>query len=423
MRTVDMHALGDVAAEGLTVLNTLIRGMHAGIAGRVFTSIGPAAKPAEVVHNAIAGAIYDALDAAGHRLPPALSGAAATALAFDDDPALDERPGVAEAVAALNGIYGDELADRDSPLAAPMSLRVRGRPVALTPGAIAAAYPRPTEALAVFVHGLCQTESSWRRPPRPAGETDQRSYGERLYDDLGFTPIDIRYNTGLHISTNGSGLDELLTRLVELWPVPVRRIALIGHSMGGLVARSACHYGHEKNRRWTRSTRHVVCLGSPHLGADLEKGVNAAAWAMARLGETKAIAELLNLRSDGIKDLRFGALLDDDWTEGDPDEFLRNRCREVPFLPSAAHHFVATSAAPAALGIVLGDHLVRPSSASGRGRRRRLPFDDDAGLTLRGLHHFDLLNHPDVYAAVHRWLGASGASIGQGRVRRSTADR
>ncbi|PRC43924.1 hypothetical protein C6A85_000000102850 [Mycobacterium sp. ITM-2017-0098] len=408
MRTADMHALGDVAAEGLTVLNSLVRGMHAGIAGRVFTSIGPAAKSVELVHNAISGTIYDALDAAGHRLPPALTSAVAAALAFDDDPALDERPRVAEAIAALNGIYGDELADRDSPLAAPMSVRVSGRPVALTPDAIAAAYPRPTDALAVFVHGLCQSESSWRRPPRAiTAEPDPRSYGERLHDDLGFTPIEIRYNTGLHISTNGHQLDETLTRLVEIWPVPVRRIALIGHSMGGLVARSACHYGDGQNRRWTRSTRQVVCLGSPHLGADLEKGVNAATWAMARLGETRAIAELLNLRSDGIKDLRFGALLDDDWSEGHPDEFLRDRCREVPFLPSATYHFVATSAAPAALGVMLGDHLVRPSSATGRGRKRRLPFDDDAGLTLTGLHHFDLLNHPDVYAALRRWLAAS----------------
>lgn len=406
MRTADMQALGDVAAEGLTVLNNLVRGVHRGIAHRVFTSIGPSARPVEVVHDAIAGAVYDALGAAGHRVPPALSTWAASGLAFDDDPALDEQPGLAEAIAALNGIYGDELADRDSPLAAPMSLRVAGRPVPLTTEAIGAAYPRPTDALVVFVHGLCQTESSWQRPPRPVAEPDARSYGERLHEDLGFTPIDIRYNTGLHISTNGRHLDELLTRLVEIWPVPVRRIALIGHSMGGLVVRSACHYGHDRNRRWARATRQVICLGSPHMGADLEKGVNVATWAMAKFGETRAVAELLNLRSDGIKDLRFGALLDDDWAEADPDEFLRDRCREVPFLPTATYHFVATSAAPALLGAVLGDHLVRPSSAAGRGRRRRLPFAEDAGLTMTGLHHFDLLNHPEIYAKLRQWLGA-----------------
>lgn len=407
MRTADMHALGDVAAEGLTVLNTLIRGMHAGIAGRVFTSIGPAAKPVEKVHDAIAGTVYDILGAAGHRLPPALSTFVAAGLAFDDDAALDEHPRMAEVIAALNGIYGDELAGRASPLAPPMTLRVSGRPVPLTADAVTAAYPRPTDAVAVFVHGLCQTESSWRRPPRPTAHSEDGPYGERLYTDLGFTPVDIRYNTGLHISTNGRHLDEILTRLLEVWPVPVRRIALIGHSMGGLVIRSACHYGQEQNRRWVRATRQVVCLGSPHLGADLEKGVNVATWAMARVGETRSIAELLNLRSDGIKDLRFGALLDDDWAESDPDEFLRDRCREVPFLPGATYHFVATSAAPRYLGAVLGDHLVRPSSASGRGRRRRVPFPAESGLTLTGLHHFDLLNHPEIYVRLREWLGAS----------------
>jgi pimeloyl-ACP methyl ester carboxylesterase len=311
---------------------------------------------------------------------------------------------VAEAIAALNGIYGDELAERGNALAAPMSVRRDGHPVALTPEAVTAAFPQPTDTLAIFVHGLCQTESSWRRPPRPATAADDRWYGERLHHELGFTPIEIRYNTGLHISTNGRHLDELLTRLVELWPVPVRRVALIGHSMGGLVARSACHYGDQRNRRWSRATRHVVCLGSPHQGADLEKGVNAASWLLIKLRETRAIAELLNLRSDGIKDLRYGSLLDDDWTEVDPDEFLNDRCAEVPFLPHAKYHFVATSAGPAAMGLLFGDHLVRPSSASGRGRRRRLAFGDGDGLTLTGLHHFDLLNDPRIYEHLRRWL-------------------
>lgn len=403
MRSTDKKALGGVAAEGLTVLNGLVRGMHEGIAGRVFASIGPASRPVEVVHDAISGLVYDGLDAAGHRLPPALGSLAAASAAGDDSP-LDEHPRAGELIAALNGIYGDELAAKGNGLATTMAVRVAGRAVPLTPDAVVAAYPRPTDRLAIFVHGLCQTESSWRRPPRPSEHADGRWYGERLADDHGFTSVAVRYNTGLHISANGRQLDELLTRLVEVWPVPVRHIALVGHSMGGLVVRSACHYGHEQNRRWTRAVRQVVCLGSPHLGADLEKGVNAASWAMAKLRETRSLASFLNLRSDGIKDLRFGALLDDDWREADPDEFLRDRCGEVPFLPHASYHFVATTAAPTAVGTLFGDHLVRPYSASGRGRSRRIPFDDDNGLVLTGLHHFDLLNHPEIYARLREWV-------------------
>ncbi|MGA5462105.1 esterase/lipase family protein [Mycobacterium sp. NPDC050041] len=404
MRTADMEALGGVVTEGLTVLNSVVRGVHTGIVGRVFSTIGPVARPVEAVHDVIAGAVYNTIDAAGHRLPPAIGSFAAAGVAFDDDRPLDERAGVAEAIAALNGIYGDELAERGNQFAAPLSIRVDGRPVQLTPDGVAAAFARPTDRIVVFVHGLCQTESSWRRSPRPVEDADPRSYGERLRENLGFTPVDIRYNTGLHISTNGRQLDELLTRLVELWPVPVRDISLVGHSMGGLVVRSACHHGDQADHEWTRAVRQVVCLGSPHLGADLEKGVNAASWLLAKLRETRAVAEFLNLRSDGIKDLRFGALTDTDWSDADPDEFLRDRCNEVPFLPHARYHFVATSIAPAAVGAVLGDHLVRPSSASGRGRTRRIPFEEHHGLVLTGLHHFDLLNHPRVYDKLSAWL-------------------
>ena len=116
--------------------------------------------------------------------------------------------------------------------------------------------------------------------------------------------------------------------------MPVEEIALVGHSMGGLVVRSACHYGAEQQHGWPDTIRHVVCLGSPHLGADLEKGVNAASWVLARLPETRAVSSFLNARSSGTKDLRYGALLEEDWSECDPDEFLRDRCHEVPLLPA-----------------------------------------------------------------------------------------
>jgi pimeloyl-ACP methyl ester carboxylesterase len=254
----------------------------------------------------------------------------------------------------------------------------------------------------VFVHGWCLTERTWWRRPRTGD--DARSYGDRLFDDLGFTPVYLRYNTGLHISDNGQQLADMLEQLQLLWPVPIDEIVLVGHSMGGLVVRSAVYYGAQQHHWWTAAVRHVVCLGSPHLGADLEKAVNAAAWALAWLPETRAIAGFLNARSSGVKDLRFGSCRDEDWRDCDPDEFLRDRCHEVPFLPSAAYHFVATTIGPPALGRLVGDHLVRSYSATGAGGNRQLPFVSEHGLRLEGLHHLDLLNHPSIYAKLREWV-------------------
>ena len=265
----------------------------------------------------------------------------------------------------------------------------------------------PTGSSCLYTAGVLTSGHGLGRPRE--GE-DSRSYGERLRDDLGFSPVRLRYNTGLHVSVNGRTLAEILDRLHSHWPVPITELVLVGHSMGGLVARSACHYGAQQQHRWTDAVSHVVCLGSPHLGADLEKGVSIASWALARLPETRAIAAFLNARSDGVKDLRFGACLDEDWCDADPDEFLRDRCHETPFLPHATYHFVAATVTPSLLGIIAGDHLVRSHSAAGRGRSRRIPFDAEQGLTLTGLNHLDLLNHPLVYAKLRDWLAQSPAS-------------
>jgi pimeloyl-ACP methyl ester carboxylesterase len=308
-------------------------------------------------------------------------------------------------IAALNGIYGDELVNRGNGFALTTQIRERGKPVEINAAAIAAAFPNATGRVVVFVHGWCLTERMWWRRPREGESVDP--YGTRLRSDLGFTPVYLRYNTGQHISDNGKALATLLDQLEKVWPVPVEEVALVGHSMGGLVVRSACHYGAQQQHGWPDTVRHVVCLGSPHLGADLEKGVNAASWALARLPETRAVSAFLNARSAGVKDLRYGACLDEDWSDCDPDEFLQDRCHEVPFLPDTVYHFVATTAGPGPVGAVLGDRLVRSKSASGVGRFRRVPFEVTHGLTLTGLHHFDLLNHPAIYEKLVEWLDRS----------------
>jgi pimeloyl-ACP methyl ester carboxylesterase len=403
----EIRSLADLAGEGTRVVTTLVRDVHSGISKRVFDSIGPASKPVQVIHDATAGTMYRLVDGAVRGSLYGAGALAAEARGDDNDETVQANPRVAGAIAALNGIYGDELTNRENGFALTMQIRKKGKVVALDADSIANAFPAATGRIAVFVHGWCMSEWSWWRPPR-TGET-LRPYGKRLRKDLGFTPVYLRYNSGLHISQNGQALADLLNQLHTLWPTAVEEIALVGHSMGGLVSRSACHYGLAHEHRWTGAVRHVVCLGSPHLGADLEKGVNLATWALAKLPETRGLASFLNSRSAGVKDMRFGALLDEDWSDCDPDEFLRDRCHEVPFLPDAVYHFVATSAGPRAVGLLFGDSLVRPTSAAGRGRSRQVPFEAAHGLTLTGLHHFDLLNHPLIYGKLLEWLDQSPA--------------
>jgi pimeloyl-ACP methyl ester carboxylesterase len=284
-----------------------------------------------------------------------------------------------------------------------MTLRHRGADLPLHPDELARALPDAGPRVAIFVHGLGETDASWRL----RADAQRPGYGAALRRDLGHTPIELRYNTGLHISDNGRTLAGLLEELHDGWPVALEEIVIVGHSMGGLVARSACHYGHGEGQGWTGAVRHVFCLGSPHLGAPLEKGVNALGWALGRVPETRPLANVLNVRSAGIKDLRYGSCAEEDWCDCDPDELLTDRCHDVPFLPGARFYFVAAtlSRRPGApLGAILGDLLVRVPSASGAGRRRRLDFAIEDGRRLGGLTHFDLLNHPAVYEQIRAWI-------------------
>ncbi|MGA9373274.1 MAG: alpha/beta fold hydrolase, partial [Solirubrobacterales bacterium] len=294
-------------------------------------------------------------------------------------------------------------------LALGLTVRRGGRDVALDPDALAKAFPDATPRLAVFVHGLCETDAAWK--VGSSGERSSPSYGSRLRAELGYTPIYLRYNTGLRVSENGRRLTEALDALVASWPTQIEELALVGHSMGGLVARSACHYSERQEHVWTEHLRHVFCLGTPHLGAPLERAAHAASWTLGRLPESRPFADLFfNGRSAGIKDLRYGSLIEEDWRDTDPDEFLRQRCREVPFLPTATYYFIGATLTRRhdGLGGLIGDLLVHYPSASGTGRDRRIPFEVENGRHLGGLHHMNLLNHPDVYAQIREWIAKPG---------------
>jgi pimeloyl-ACP methyl ester carboxylesterase len=277
--------------------------------------------------------------------------------------------------------------------------------------ALAEAFPGASGRLAVFLHGLTESEDSWGYGAEKHHGDQSVTYGSRLQRDLGLTPVYLRYNTGLHISDNGRALDALLGALVDAWPVPVQDVVLIGHSMGGLVARSALHQaggGTAEAHGWTRLVRDTVTLGSPHLGAPLERGVHRLTAHLARLPETRPLARLLTLRSVGIKDLRRGTLVEADWTGRDLDALAPGAHTHVP-LHDGARHFVVLatlSRNPAGrMADLLGDLLVLPRSASGdTGDDDRLAFPPDHVHRVGGMHHFDLLNHPLIYERIRTWL-------------------
>jgi pimeloyl-ACP methyl ester carboxylesterase len=401
----ELSALSDVAFEMADrVVTMTVRDVHRAIAERTFRAVGPASAVVRVTHDGIAAGVYGAIRMASSGIGALARAGAGVAAETSDGPALSASQRGRMALAALNGLIGDELEEKPSPVRIELALRHGGYDLPAEPAALTGAYPDATGRVVVFLHGLMENDESWRRNERAVGGT----YGSRLRADLGFTPLYVRYNTGLHISQNGRRLSELLDVLVGSWPVPVSELVLVGHSMGGLVARSACAHAGEHELPWLGGLRHVVFLGSPHGGAPMEKAVNVAAWALGVAPESRPFASVLNDRSVGIKDLRFGYLSDADWHERDADALLDNARADVPLNEGVGHHFVVAtvSAEPThPVGHVVGDLLVRVRSASGHG----LAVTAEDVRHLGRLNHFDLLNHPLVYEQIHGWLAPYAA--------------
>jgi pimeloyl-ACP methyl ester carboxylesterase len=390
----ELRALTTLGFDELARAAGGIGSIQQAVTARVFRAVGPGAVLVRPIHEAVTRGVY-----AGLGLGTRALGVAAGSVAERREgiPLSTTRHGAA-GIAAITGLRGDALEEEGSPLAQPMAVRVAGEPVRLEPDALAAAFPNATPRIVVFLHGLMETEFSWG-----TGET----YGTRLERELGYTPMTVRYNSGLRISRNGRCLSELMEELVAAWPVEVECIALVGHSMGGLVARSACHCAVKKEADWVSRVKRSVSLGTPHMGAPLEQAVHVLSAGLARLPETRPFANFLRLRSGGIRDLRQGSLVDEDWRDCDPDALRAAACAEVPLLEGATHCFVSATVTRSdrhPVGRLIGDTLVLKPSATGRSRSRRIPFEEEYGMHVGGTNHFALLNHPAVYEKLRAWL-------------------
>ncbi|HEU4977645.1 MAG TPA: alpha/beta hydrolase [Solirubrobacteraceae bacterium] len=352
------QALFRLGAEELARMPSGIHGLHRAIARRAFAGSGACARPARVLHDGISSAVYrglsGAIAAGGQLAEPAL------ARRFEG---LPEAPRGAALIGIVNGLVGDLLEREGNPVAEPMAVRARDVP------------DPPTPRIAVFLHGLFETERSWRIGGREA-------YGRALAREHGWSALYVRYNSGRAIGANGRDLDALLEELVAGWPVPVERIALVGHSMGGLVARCACHEACERGASWFALTEDVVSLGAPHHGSPVAVGVAAAERALRALPETEGMGSFLGRRSAGVRDLQRG-LSDDDY----------------PYPDGPRYRFVAatlTRDPRHPVGRIVGDWLVRESSACGP--------DPEQVERIGGAGHFALLNHPQVAEHITAWL-------------------
>jgi hypothetical protein len=406
----EVREVGRLVGDSLAGVVRAIGHTHLSISSRTFDAIGPVAAPIRSFHDGLTRSVY-ATVAGTHAVVPRVGAIVAIHRATSDEGNAEvwsPRSRTARVLGALNGLKGDAIAVGYPELAFPMALRdhVNGGDAQPTRSGLTTAYPHASGRIAVFVHGLCESDRSWwDGAERHHGEPSV-SYGALLEADLGFTPAYLRYNSGLAVADNGRELAALLDDVVAAWPVPVRDLVLIGHSMGGLVARSACHHAELGGRSWAGLVRHVICVGTPHLGAPLERGVHRLVPVLDRVPEARPLAAMLRDRSPGVQDLRHGVFATDQYHD-DPDGYLADRRREVPFLPGVTYCFVGatiTRDRHHPLGRVMGDLLVTYPSASGSDGHRTIPFEVEHGAHVGGLTHFALLNHPTVYAHLRRWL-------------------
>lgn len=384
--STDLRGAARLAVDATLAITNIVEGMHRniarapwifgevppgrtrGITGLVYTSI-----------RTVTGWVGSALDLTLGQLQPLVDAAGA----------IDGNAGRDAVVAALNGVLGDYLAATGNPLAMEMEIR-RGGVRRESAGG---------QRVLLLIHGLCMNDRQWLR--------QGHDHGAALAQAHDYEVAYLRYNTGRHVSLNGRELAELLERYIERAAEPVDELAILGFSMGGLVARSACHYAAQAGHRWPQHLKRLVFLGTPHMGAPLERGGSGLHMLLTISPYSAPLAGLGKLRSAGITDLRHGNVVDEDWA--DADRFERSDRRPVPLgLPQGVYCAALAGTTGQRVGDIndrlLGDGLVPVDSALGIDPQghRTLALDPDVQWIGTGTHHLDLLSSQPAFEVLKR---------------------
>ena len=298
-------------------------------------------------------------------------------------------------VGVLNGVLGDYLLKYQNPMALPMVLYDHYG--GLQKGDLSG-------RVVIFVHGLCMNHLGW-------SNTQYGGIGEKLLAQRGNnTMLYLNYNSGRRISANGRSLSHTLEDLIRRNP-RITSIDLIGHSMGGLVSRSALFYGKQNMYQWIHLTENLVCLGSPHHGAVLERFGFILQDKLGHFPFVKIIRHIVNIRSNGILDLRYGSVRDDDWEHNHARIGGMDDNRKPAPLPKYINTYLVAGTIEYENKKnrtlkVLGDYLVSVDSAFGEhpNPRFQLKVPESHKAIFYGLSHFEIHYHSSVAEQIVKWF-------------------
>jgi pimeloyl-ACP methyl ester carboxylesterase len=401
IRLQDLQGLARLGFDATIAVTNLVENMHQTIASRAGI-LGPGQ---DLPTRGITGLVYRLVR--GTTRVAGLGVDHLTGLLNQGQDSSNQSSPEREAViAAMCGVWGDHMEESRNPLAIQMAFRVRCQTLTVSRVALQQRFPEPRARLLVLVHGLCMNDLQWQRRGH--------DHGSALGQGLGMTALYLHYNTGLHVSQNGEMFSKAMQTLIAQWPVPVEELVVIGHSMGGLVARSACHHAQAAGLNWLSTLRHLVCLGTPHHGAPLERGGQLIDSLLGQSPYLAPFARLGKARSAGIADLRFGNVQQADWSAHRKHDQTVDERLPTPMPPGVQTWLVAAVQAQridAARNAWIGDGLVPLASALGEHVRAEmaLAVPDRHKLVVTGANHWDLLNSPEVYQQLLAWLSPATA--------------
>ena len=392
MHISDIRGTVQLATQATAGVTRIVEGVHQS----VWSTLGFPGGEIEGTTRGLTGAIYQMIHGAtwlGGKSVDSLIGRLQI-LQGPDVSAIPDTPRRETLLSALNGVMGDRLAEDRNPFAIPMSLQQ--------------SIPATTEAtgkVVLLIHGLCMTDlQNHARYKDLPGE-----HGAALASGLNYSPVYLRYNSGLHISINGRELSGQLEQLLERWPVAIEDLSVVAHSMGGLLIRSALHHGRQNGLRWPERIKNVVFLGTPHHGAPLERMGNWLDLILNAVPHAKPFAALGQVRSAGITDLRFGNVQHEDWN-GHGRFQLKPDCRQPTLLPAHVNCYTIAAALAgkrsALADRLIGDGMVPLNSALGKHgeAERTLAFLPSFQSVFYGTNHMELLHKPEVINQVVEWL-------------------